>query len=124
VPWQDGSVDAALPTSPSPPAEWQAFLAALTPPACDLDEGLAPAIEAVMKDGEVEGDACERLLASAARICGALDVATAEGLHALRAGDHLPALGCHLDDYAREVLDLGKRSAENLAALGAGLASR
>jgi hypothetical protein len=117
-------VDAPHPTSPSPPADWEAFLAALTPPPCEFDEGWAPTVEAVMKDGEVEGDACERLLGSAARICGALDVATAEGLHALRAGDHLPALGCHLDDYAREVLDLGKRSAESLAALGAGLASR
>jgi hypothetical protein len=64
------------------------------------------------------------MLAWAARARGAIDVAIAEGLDALRHGDRLAALGCHLDDYAREVLDLGRRAALGLARLGRELRTR
>ncbi len=77
-----------------------------------------------MMRGEVEADLCERFLARAARARGSLDVALAEGLHALRQGDRLARLGCHLDDYAREVLDLERRAAEELARLGRELRAR
>jgi hypothetical protein len=94
------------------------------PPRLELPP-LSPAeLDAWFRGGEPEADACEALLASAARVRGALDVAIAEGLHALRQGDRLAQLGCHLDDYAREVLDLGKRAAEELARLGGGLTGR
>jgi hypothetical protein len=72
----------------------------------------------------VAADVCERLLAWAARAAGALDVAIGEGLHALRQADRLARLACHLDDYAREVLDIGRRTAENLARLGGALRTR
>jgi hypothetical protein len=67
---------------------------------------------------------CERILAWAARGRGAVDVGLAEGLARLCEGDRLAALGCHLDDYAREVLDLGRRAALELVRLGRGLRSR
>ncbi|ABC80518.1 HNH endonuclease signature motif containing protein [Anaeromyxobacter dehalogenans] len=76
------------------------------------------------RGGEPEADACERILAWAARGRGAIDVAIAEGLAALRRGERLAALGFHLDDYAREVLGIGKRAAAGLARLGEGLATR
>jgi hypothetical protein len=100
---------------------WQAAFAA---PAFDLDPLPAPDLDALFRGGEPEADACERLLATAARVEGAIDVALAEGLAALRQGDRLAQLGCHLDDDAREVLDLGKRAADGLAALGSALRTR
>ncbi|MFY3743515.1 HNH endonuclease [Anaeromyxobacter sp. Red801] len=76
------------------------------------------------RGGEPEADDCEQILAWASRGHGAIDVAIAEGLAALRRGDRLAALGYHLDDYAREVLGIGKRAAEGLARLGDGLGTR
>ncbi|ACG72028.1 conserved hypothetical protein [Anaeromyxobacter sp. K] len=76
------------------------------------------------RGGEPEADECEQILAWASRGRGAIDVAIAEGLAALRRGERLAALGYHLDDYAREVLGIGKRAAEGLARLGDGLGTR
>ncbi|HEX9243988.1 MAG TPA: HNH endonuclease, partial [Anaeromyxobacter sp.] len=76
------------------------------------------------RGGEQLADECEATLASLARVRGATDVAIAEGLDLLRRGDRLAALGCHLDDYAREVLDLGRRATEGLARLGRELRTR
>ena len=88
-------------------------------------EPMTPAeLRALFRGGEPEADLCEGLLASAARARSSIDLSIAEGLHALRQGDRLARLGCHLDDYAREVLDLGKRTAETLAALGRELCAR
>ncbi|HET9598166.1 MAG TPA: HNH endonuclease signature motif containing protein [Anaeromyxobacteraceae bacterium] len=103
------------------PEAWAATFAA---PAIDLEPPSGAEIHAFFRGGEAEADLYERALASAARAQGALEVQLAEGLDALRRGDRLARLGCHLDDYAREVLDLGRRAAEGLAALGAGLRTR
>ena len=46
------------------------------------------------------------------------------GARLLRRGDRLETLGCHFVDYAREVLDLGKSTAESLARLGGALRTR
>src|SRR5512138_1287876 len=67
---------------------------------------------------------CERFLAWSGRARGAVDVSVAEGMARLCEGERLAALGCHLDDYAREVLDLGRRAALELVRLGRGLRSR
>ena len=75
-------------------------------------------------EGDREADAIEATLAWLARVRGTLDVALAEGLAVLQDGDRLARLGCHLDDYGREVLDLGKRATEGLARLGRGLRTR
>src|SRR5512133_1834697 len=110
------AMDAAPDMAALSPAE--AWRSSHAPPRLDL-EPLTPAeLDAWFRGGEPEADACEALLAWAARSRGALDVAIAEGLHALRQGDRLAELGYHLDDYAREVLDLGKRATEGLALLG------
>ncbi len=90
----------------------------------DLEPFTSAELDALFRGGEAEADFCEEILARAARGRGAVDVALAEGLHALRQGDRLPRLGCHLDDYAREVLDLGRRAAEELARLGRELGGR
>src|SRR5512142_1713212 len=100
---------------------WQRTFAA---PAFDLDPVTGAELDALFRGGEPVADLCERLLASSARARGAIDVQLAEGLDALRRGDRLAQLGCHLDDYAREVLDLGKRAADGLAALGRALRTR
>src|SRR5512142_511140 len=76
------------------------------------------------KGGELHADRCEQLLAWASRACGGLDLVLAEGLHALRQGDRLAELGYHLDDYGREVLDLGRSAVLALARLGRELPSR
>ncbi|ACL64147.1 conserved hypothetical protein [Anaeromyxobacter dehalogenans 2CP-1] len=76
------------------------------------------------RGGEPEADELERMLAWASRGRGAIDLAVAEGLAALCRGERLASLGFHLDDYAREVLEIGKRAAEGLARLGAGLRTR
>src|SRR5574337_1083331 len=105
----------------SPSEGWRTSHA---PPRVELPPLSARELCAWFRGGEPEADACEELLAWAARARGALDVALAEGLDALRQGERLAELGCHLDDYAREVLDLGKRSAEELARLGRDLKTR
>ncbi|WP_041454070.1 HNH endonuclease signature motif containing protein [Anaeromyxobacter sp. K] len=101
-----------------------AALAGHAPPRVELPPFTPDEIEAWFRGGELEGDLGEQLLVWAARVRGCIDVELAEGLAALKRGDRLAALGCHLDDYAREALDLGKRAAENLARLGAGLPDR
>lgn len=99
-------------------------IAGVPPPPAELPPFTGDEIRLLLRGGEVEADLCERLLATAARLRGGLDLALAEGLAELRRGDRLAALGCHLDDYAREALDLGKRCAEGLARLGGGLRAR
>jgi hypothetical protein len=88
-------------------------------------EPLTPAeLHDLLRGGEVEADLCERGLVTAARAQAAIDLAIGEGLHALRLGDRLAQLGCHLDDFAREVLGIGKRTAQNLVRLARELRTR
>jgi hypothetical protein len=94
----------------------RADLAPFAPFSSDELQGLA--------GGDREVDDFEGFLARMGRVRGATDVAIAEGLHALRKRDRLARLGCHLDDYAREVLDVGRRTAEELARLGRELSTR
>jgi hypothetical protein len=115
------AMGAALPTAEAPTAVWTIGHA---PPPLELPPLTRKELDAWFRGGQPESDDCEKLLASAARARGALDVAIAEGLHALRQGDRLAELGYHLDDYAREVLDLGRRAAESLAKLGGDLGTR
>ncbi|WP_369730613.1 HNH endonuclease [Anaeromyxobacter sp. Fw109-5] len=117
-------MEAALPTLETDAVTPDASLAGYAAPRLDLPPLTMAELETWFRGGEPEADACEQLLAWAARARGALDLAIGEGLDALRHGDRLAELGYHLDDYAREVLDLGKRSAESLARLGAGLRAR
>jgi hypothetical protein len=100
------------------------WLSAHVPPEVDLEPFTPAELYGWFRGGEREADEWERLLAWSARARGAMDLAIAEGLHALRQGDRLAELGFRLDDYAREVLDLGKRAAESLARLGAELRTR
>jgi hypothetical protein len=86
---------------------------------------LTPAeLHDLLRGGEREADVCERALATAARAQAAIDLAIGEGLHALRHGDRLAQLGYHLDDYAREVLGIGKRTTQNLVRLARELRTR
>jgi hypothetical protein len=94
------------------------------PPALDLTPFTQAELYRWFKGGEPTADACEKLLAWASRARGGLDLALAEGLHALQQGERLAELGFHLDDYGREVLDLGKRATESLALLGRELTTR
>src|SRR5512140_235851 len=94
------------------------------PPRADIPPLTSAELRALFRAGATEVEDCEALLAWASRARGALDVAIAEGLAALCQGDRLAALGCHLDDYALEVLDLGRRAALGLLRLGRGLRSR
>lgn len=112
---------AVLPTAEAPTAAWTIGHA---PPPLELPPLTRKELGAWFRGGQPEADDCEKLLALAARARGGLDVAIAEGLHALRHGDRLAELGYHLDDYAREVLDLGRRAAESLAKLGRDLGAR
>jgi hypothetical protein len=117
-------MEAALPTINTDPATPRASLAGYAAPPLELPPLTRAELETWFRGGEPEADACEQLLAWAARARGALDLAIGEGLDALKQRDRLAELGYHLDDYAREVVDLGKRAAENLARLGAGLRTR
>ena len=107
-------------TSSSVPAaaHGEPWLARHVPPDLDLTPFTPAELYEWFQGGEPEADEGERLLACASRARGGIDVVIAELLHALRQGDRLAELGFRLDDYAREVLDLGKRSAESLARLG------
>ncbi len=107
-----------------PPPATEPWLARHAPPEVELEPFTPAELDLWFRGGEPEADDCERLLACASRARGGLDVAIAEGLHALCQGDRLAELGFRLDDYAREVLDLGKRAAESLARLGAELRTR
>src|SRR5512133_1175607 len=80
------------------------------PPTIELTPCTRAELDAWFRGGEPEADACESLLVWASRARAAIELAIGEGLLALQHGDRLAALGYHLDDYAREVLDLGKRS--------------
>ncbi len=97
----------------------------LAPPATAL-EPVAPAeLSALVHAGENASDACERVLAQVARVENALDLAIGDGLAALTVGDRLISLGyAGLRDYAREVLDVGERCAEELARLSRELRTR
>ena len=112
------AIDAANPGIGAPALRGHA------PPRADLPPFTGSELRAWFRAGAPELEDCERLLAWASRARGALDVAIAEGLAALCQGDRLAALACHLDDYAREVLDLGRSAALGLARLGRELRSR
>jgi hypothetical protein len=104
-----------------PTAEWAATH---EPPPFDPKPFTRAELYRWFRGGEPTADACEKLLAWASRARGGLDLALAEGLHALQQRERLPRHGFHLDDYAREILDLGKRAAETLAQLGRELRTR
>jgi len=62
--------------------------------------------------GDVGADRYELLLASLARLRGAVDLGLGDGLAALTIGQRLVSLGySSLGDYAREVLGVGERTA-------------
>src|SRR5512133_1827631 len=115
------AMEAATATAAHPSEGWRSSHA---PPRLDLEPLTKAELRDVIRGGEREADECEALLACAARARAGIDVAIGEGLHALRQRDRLAQLGCHLDDYAREVLDLGEHTARNLARLGRELPRR
>jgi len=99
--------------------------AALTPPPVALEPMAPRELLALVRAGENESDTCERVLAQVARVEGALDLAIGEGLLALGQGNRLIALGfSSMRDYAREVLDLGERTAQALVQLARELRTR
>jgi hypothetical protein len=118
------AMDAALAIDAQSPAAAPAALLGHAPPPVELPPLVPAELRALLRMGGTEVEDCERILAFASRVRGAFDVAIAEGLDALRRGDRLAALACHLDDYAREVLDLGRRAALGLARLGRELRTR
>ena len=78
-----------------------------------------------LQNGDVDADQTEVLAACAARSRGALDVAVGDGLAAMRVKDRLIRLGYScLGDYAREVLGIPERTAQNLARLSRELRNR
>jgi hypothetical protein len=116
---------AALATTTTAPASPDdAWRVSHDPPRIDLAPFTRAELDEWFRGGEPVADDCEKLLVWSARAAGGIDLAIAEGLHALRQGDRLAQLGCHLDDYAREVLDIGRRTAENLVRLGGALRTR
>src|SRR5512138_102691 len=114
-------VSAAYSIAAEPVEPWHTSHA---PPPVELPPFAPAELRAFVQSGEREVDQCETLLAWASRARGGIDVTIGEGLHALRQGDRLARLGCHLDDYAREVLDVGEHTARNLARLGRELRAR
>ena len=85
----------------------------LAPPRLSLEPCTPAELRALVHAGETDSDACERLLAQAARAQGALDLAIGEGLAALTTGDRLISLGfSRLRDYAREALGIEERTAQ------------
>jgi hypothetical protein len=97
----------------------------LAPPEAHLEPVTPAELRALVLAGENESDACERVLAQVARVEGALELAIGDGLAALTVGDRLVSLGyACLRDYAREVLDLGERCAQDLAHLSRALRGR
>src|SRR5512132_422498 len=120
-----GTMDVALATATTAPAPAEeAWRMGHAPPRIELAPFTRAELGEWFRGGEAAADECEKLLAWAARAAGALDLALAEGLHALRQGDRLAALACHLRDYAREVLDIERRTTETLARLGGALRTR
>lgn len=119
--WIVRAVPVHVPIAREPPA---AYGDGLAPPALELRPYTRSELWERFRGGEREADDCERWLATAARARAALDLAIAEGLAALRAGNRLAALGFHLEDYAREVLGIGERTALDLVRLARELRRR
>jgi hypothetical protein len=98
----------------------------------ELPAGLRPPepcppaeIRELVHGGLNESDACETVLAMAARMEAAVECELGDGLAALTVGDRLISLGFScLRDYAREVLDVEERTAEVWAHLSRELRSR
>jgi hypothetical protein len=119
------AIPAALVPGDHPPAaSAEAWAARHVPPPFDLTPFTRAELYRWFKGGEATGDRCEKLLAWGSRALGGLNLNLADGFHALQQGGRLAELGFHLDDYARERLDMGKRCAETLALLGRELQSR
>lgn len=82
-------------------------------------------LRALVHAGETDSDAAETVLAQLARVEGALELEIGDGLAALTVGDRLISLGfSNLGDYAREVLGIGERAAQDMARLSRELRSR
>jgi hypothetical protein len=97
----------------------------LDPPRLSLEPFRPAELRAAVHAGETDSDACERLLAQAARAHGALDLAIGEGLAALGRGDRLISLGfSSVRDYAREALGISARTAQAMVQLARELRSR
>jgi hypothetical protein len=124
LPCDPPAMHAVADTAATTSGPGDSWLASHAPPAVDLTPLTPRELDALFRGGEPEADDCERLLVWASRARGAFDLAVAEGLDALRRGDRLATLGYHLDDYAREVLGICKRTAETLAHLGRELRTR
>jgi hypothetical protein len=78
-----------------------------------------------LREGDVEADSLEAVVATAARSRGALDLSIGDGLAAMCVGDRLVRLGFScLGDYAREVLGIQERTAQNMARLSRELRKR
>ena len=91
------------------------------PPFPPLDRGDLWALQA----GDRYTDDTEALAAAAAGARGALDLAVGDGLAAMRLGDRLIRLGFScLGDYAREILGISERTAQNMAHLSRELDKR
>src|SRR5512144_250955 len=99
--------------------------AAFAPPAALLEPCAPRELRALVHAGETDSDAVERLLARLARIEGALELASGDGLAAMTRGSRLISLGFScLEDYAREVLGIRERRAQAMARLSRELRSR
>src|SRR5512138_2988605 len=96
----------------------------LAPPRVELPALSPLELRALAWEGAPELEDQEGVLAFAARARGAFDVSLAEGLARLCQGERREALASHLDDWAREGLDLGRSTALGLARLGRELRSR
>src|SRR5512141_1395047 len=75
-----------LPAGPS-----EAWAARHAPPALDLTPFTRAELYRWFKGGEPTSDACERLLAWGSRAHGGIDLAIAEGFHALQKGGRPPS---------------------------------
>src|SRR5512134_3275856 len=84
------------------------------PPRAEFPPFAPAELRAWFRSGAPELEDLEALLVWGAGARRAFDVVLAEGLAALCQGQRLEALGCHLDDYAREALDLGRSAARAL----------
>jgi hypothetical protein len=91
------------------------------PPLPVLDRGALVDLQ----NGDREADWTEAQAAAAARSRGALDLAVGDGLAAMQRGERLIRLGYScLGDYAREVLGILERTAQDMAHLSRELAKR
>src|SRR5512138_1514099 len=117
-------MDGALASGTAAPGGGTPALRGYALPRVELPPITPAELRAAFAAGAPELEDCEPFLAWAGRAHGAIDVTLAELMARLCEGERLAALGCHLDDYAREVLDLGSRAALELVRLGRGLRSR